>query len=319
MSYRPATRPTMYFAGVSTTGSSIRRVFPLWSERLGLDAELVGVDFPLGAPPDDYRRFVSFLTEDPLSVGALVTTHKIDLLESCRDLFAELDAHARALGEVSCLSKSANGLCGHAKDPITSGLALRAFVPEGHWSETGAAAFVIGAGGAASAISWYLTADSDARPSALVISDRNPGRLEKIRSLHARAGGDVPVELVEVHTAADNDRVLAELPPGSLVVNATGMGKDLPGSPLSDGAVFPAGGLVWELNYRGALVFLEQARSQADARALVCEDGWTYFLHGWLQTIAEAFHVSVATEGPAFEELAALAEGVAALAEGVRT
>jgi len=27
----------------------------------------------------------------------------------------------------------------------------------------------------------------------------------------------------------------------------------------------------------------------------------------------------VATEGPAFEELAALAEGVAALAEGVRT
>lgn len=310
MSFRPATRPTMYFAGVGTTRSTIRRVFPLWAERLGLDAELVGADFPLGAPPDDYRRFVSFLAEDPLSVGALVTAHKIDLLEACRDLFAELDAHALALGEVSCLSKSANGLCGHAKDPITSGLALRAFVPEGHWRRTGAAAFLIGAGGAASAISWYLTAGSDARPASLVISDRDPRRLEKIRGLHARAGGAVPVEAVEVREAADNDRVLAGLPPGSLVVNATGMGKDVPGSPLSDRAAFPSGGLVWELNYRGALVFLEQARAQAAARSLVCEDGWTYFLHGWLQTIAEVFHVAVPTEGPVFDELAALAESV---------
>lgn len=308
MSYRPATRPTIYFAGVSTAHSSIRRVFPLWSEQLGLDAELVGVDFPLGAPPDAYRRFVSFLAEDPLSVGALVTTHKLDVLESCRDLFAELDPDAVALGEVSCLSKNERGLCGHAKDPVTSGLAMRAFTPEGHWQRTGAVAFLIGAGGAASAIAWHLSAGPGGHPSRLVVSDREPRRLERIRRLHA--GGDTPVEFVEVRSTADNDRVLATLPPGSLVVNATGMGKDVPGSPLSDAAVFPLDGLVWELNYRGELVFLEQARAQADARSLVYEDGWTYFLHGWLQAIAEVFHIAVPTDGPAFDELAGLAEGV---------
>jgi shikimate 5-dehydrogenase len=310
MTYAPARRPTMYFVGVSTARSSIRRVFPLWAERLGLDAELVGVDFRLGAPADEYRRFVSFLAGDPLSAGALVTTHKIDLFESCRSLFAGVDQHARVLGETSCLSKDERGLHAHAKDPMTSGLALRAFIPEGHWRRTRAAAFVIGAGGAASAISWYLRTSEDEAPSRLVISDRDPQRLEKVRSLHAKTDGDSAVETLEVRDAHDNDRVLGSLPRGSLVVNATGMGKDLPGSPLSEGAVFPLDGLAWELNYRGELVFLEQARSQAGLRSLVCEDGWTYFVHGWLQAIAEVFHLAIATEGEAFDELTALAEGV---------
>jgi len=296
----PAARPTMYFVGVSTAHSSIRRVFPRWSEHLSLGAELVGVDFPLGASVDDYRRFVSFLAEDPLSLGALVTTHKIDLLEACRDLFAGLDPYAESLNEASCLSKRDGSLWAHAKDPITSGLALRSIVPEGHWERTRADAFLIGAGGAASAIAATL---GDA-PSRLVISDRDPGRLDKIRRLRPRA------EVVEVRATADNDAVLAGLATASLVVNATGMGKDLPGSPLSDTAVFPHTALVWELNYRGDLVFLEQARAQAEARSLTCEDGWTYFLHGWLQAMAEVFHVEIPTEGPAFAELAALAEGM---------
>jgi shikimate 5-dehydrogenase len=312
MTYASARRPTMYFVGVSTARSSIRRVFPLWAERLGLDAELAGVDFRLGAPADEYRRFVSFLADDPRSAGALVTTHKIDLFETCRSLFGGVDQHARMLGETSCLSKDERGLCAHAKDPITSGLALRAFVPEGHWRRTGAAAFLIGAGGAASAISWYLRTSGDGAPSKLVISDRDPQRLEKISRLHGKIDGGSAVDVLEVGDAHDNDRVLASLPRGSLVVNATGMGKDVPGSPLSEHAVFPLDGLVWELNYRGELVFLEQALSQAPARSLVCEDGWTYFVHGWLQAIAEVFHLALPTEGEAFDELAALAEGVRA-------
>ena len=46
-----------------------------------------GIDFPLHAEPDAYRDAVSFIKEDPLSLGALVTTHKIDLYKACRDLF----------------------------------------------------------------------------------------------------------------------------------------------------------------------------------------------------------------------------------------
>ena len=59
-----------------------------------------------------------------------------------------------------------------------------------------------------------------------------------------------------------NDTLMGQLPPASLVINATGMGKDLPGSPITDGGLFPIGGVAWELNYRGELQFLRQALAQ---------------------------------------------------------
>ena len=50
--YTPATKPTLYFLGVTTGKSSINRVFPRWVEALGLgDCQLVGMDFPLHADP----------------------------------------------------------------------------------------------------------------------------------------------------------------------------------------------------------------------------------------------------------------------------
>ena len=44
-----------------------------------------------------------------------------------------------------------------------------------------------------------------------------------------------------------------------VVILATGLGKDAPGSPVTARARFPDQGIVWELNYRGELIFLEQA------------------------------------------------------------
>ena len=101
--------------------------------------------------------------------------------------------------------------------------------------------------------------------------------------------------------------MLRTLKPGSLVINATGLGKDAPGSPLTDAADFPERGIVWELNYRGDLVFLDQARAQSAAKNLTLVDGWTYFLHGWTQVIAEVFDVAIPTSGPAFERLSEIA------------
>jgi shikimate 5-dehydrogenase len=309
----PAEQPTMYFVGVSTGGSSIRRVFPRWAEELGIDgATLVGIDFALDAPRDDYRRFASFLAEDPLSLGALVTTHKIDLFEACRDLFAGLDPYALALAEASCLSKGPHGLVGFAKDPLTAGLALDSFLPDGHWASSGGETFLIGAGGAATAISACLSSKPGGAPARIVISDSDPQRLDKIRRFHDATAAGVEIELVEVRRSRDNDEVLEALRPGSLVVNATGMGKDRPGSPISDAALFPENGFAWELNYRGELAFLQQARAQESGRSLHVEDGWLYFLHGWLQAIAEVFHVDVATAGATFDTFADLAAGVRA-------
>src|SRR4051794_21141490 len=98
----PATIPTMYFIGVTTRQSSINSVFPLWAERLALgDCVLRGVDFPLHADPRRYRATVEFIRRDPLSRGALVTTHKLDLCAACHDLFDEIEPLSRTIGEIS--------------------------------------------------------------------------------------------------------------------------------------------------------------------------------------------------------------------------
>ena len=86
------------------------------------------------------------------------------------------------------------------------------------------------------------------------------------------------------------------LPEGSIVINATGMGKDRPGSPLTDGCRFPKHGIVWEFNYRGTLEFMHQAEAQQAERDLTIDDGWTYFIHGWTQVIAEVFHIDITGE-----------------------
>ncbi len=305
-----ATCPTLYFIGVTTGSSSIMKVFPAWAQFLGLaDAEIKGIDFPLHAAPERYREAVSFIKADPLSLGALVTTHKIDLYEACRDLFDVVDPHAALMGEASCLSKREGRLVCHAKDPITSGLTLDGFLPPQHFARTGAECFVMGAGGSAIAMTWHLMQRSRGAdvPARIIVSDRSPLRLAAIRRIHAEMGSDVPCEYIDASPAGANDDVLAQLKPGALVVNATGLGKDAPGSPLTERARFPQAGIVWELNYRGDLVFLAQARAQQQARGLQIEDGWVYFIHGWTRVIAEVFAIDIPTAGPRFEELSRIA------------
>jgi shikimate 5-dehydrogenase len=306
----PAARPTLYFIGVTTAKSSIMKVFPAWAEHLGLsNAGIKGIDFPLHAEPDAYRAAVRFIKRDPLSLGALVTTHKIDLYKACREFFDEIDLFARVMEETSCLSKRGGKFVCHAKDPISSGLALQGFLPKQHFARTRAELFAIGAGGSTIAFTWYLSQPElgAERPSRIVVSDRSPERLAEVRRIHRELGVAVPVDYVVAAGLEDNDAVVAGMKPGSLVVNATGLGKDAPGSPVSDAVRFPEGGIVWDLNYRGDLVFLHQARSQQAARNLQVENGWTYFIHGWTQVIAEVFHVAIPTSGPGFDAIAAIA------------
>jgi shikimate 5-dehydrogenase len=311
--YSKADQPTLYFIGVTTGKSSIMKVFPEWARYLGLgDTAIQGIDFVPHDQPERYREAVAFIKSDPLSLGALVTTHKIDLLRACRDQFDELDEYADLMGEASCISKRDGRLVAHAKDPITAGLSLEAFIPERHWERTGAEALVLGAGGSAIAITWYLMkrAHGANRPSKVIVANRSTGRLEEMKELHHRIGCDLPVEYHHVPTPAHSDKLLKHLRPQSLVINATGLGKDATGSPITDSAVFPKNGLIWEFNYRGDLVFLKQARAQEQERGLVIEDGWIYFIHGWTRVIAEVFHVDIPVRGPKFDELSRIAAAV---------
>ena len=309
MNLEAATEPTFYFVGMTTGKSSIMRVFPAWARHLGISETIKGIDCKWHDDPEVYREVVSFLKNDPLSLGALVTTHKIDLLNAARDLFDELDPYAQLMGEVSSISKRNGTLIGHAKDPITSGLSLRAFLPEDHWEVTGADLFCIGAGGSSIALTSYMmeTCAPDNRPRRIIVSNRSLPRLEEMQRVHRAINPGIETSYHYCPEPEDNDALCNALPAGSLVVNATGLGKDAPGSPLTDAAVFPRNGYAWDFNYRGDLLFLDQARRQEAERCLHVEDGWIYFLHGWTRVIAEVFDLDIPTSGPEFDRLSEIA------------
>jgi shikimate dehydrogenase len=297
-------RGTLVFIGVDTRGSSIMRLFPRWADLLGLDARIEGWDIRLGAEAATYRDTVRRLAGDPGIAGALVTSHKLDVYRHAGSLFDELDRYARLCREVSCISRRDGRLLGHAKDPITAGLAMQDLLGPGRRRDGTAQVLCLGAGGAGTAITVRLL-EAESPAGRIVVADKDPGRLATLREICTglRAGR---VELARVRGAEDADALLAALPKGSLVVNATGMGKDVPGSPLSGRARFPLDAVVWDLNYRGDLGFLRQAREQAGARGLELHDGWRYFLHGWSQHIAQVYDLQLAP--PLFERLAEAAE-----------
>ena len=264
----------MYFIGVTTGASSIHRVFPRWARLAGTeDAVLAGLDIPVHGTPEQYRAAVRAIREDPDAMGALVTTHKVGIYNHARELFTNFDADGELLGEVSCIVKRGDRLSGLAVDTLTAGLALRDIIGpalfRGH-------ALILGAGGAGLALACHLFRQH--QPARVILSDVSRARIDQIRSL-------TPAQCVVNLDAGENDRLLAALPLGALVVNATGMGKDRPGAPITDRAWFPPGSIAWDFNYRGDLLFLDYARA-GGARAV---DGWDYFLHGWSQIMARVF------------------------------
>ena len=308
--YEKATQPTIYFIGVTTGKSSIMKVFPRWAKALELkDAVIKGIDFKPHAEPEAYREAVQFIKEDPLSLGALVTTHKIDLYNSCKDLFDYIDPFAKQLGEISCISKLDGSFRAHAKDPISSGLALEAFVPENYWKDNGGEVLLLGAGGASLAMSVYLTQKKfgDNVPKKITIANRSLPRLQEAKRILENLNEKTKFEFVLNPVPEENDKTLSQLPPHSLVVNATGLGKDGPGSPITNAAQFPQDSLVWEINYRGDLVFKDQANAQKEEKNLHVEDGWIYFIHGWTQVVSEVFHTPIV--GETLDRMSEIAKG----------
>ncbi|MGD0225206.1 MAG: shikimate dehydrogenase [Terriglobia bacterium] len=296
--------PTMYFIGVTTAKSSIMKLFPLWMQELGRpDVVIEGMDFKLHDDPEKYRAAVALIKYDPLSLGALVTSHKITLFEAAREMFDYVDPYAVTCGEVSSISKNGPALEGHAKDPISAGLSLDSLLGEDYFRTSGGHVLCLGAGGSTTAIILHFAQKPNHgdRPERVVVVNRSPGRLKQLESMVAALRTDIQFEYHCNSNPEVNDRYMAHLPPGSLVINATGMGKDSPGSPITDSGVFPENGIAWELNYRGELDFLYQALAQAESRHLTIEDGWLYFLHGWTQVIAQVLKVNI--DGRVFERL----------------
>jgi shikimate 5-dehydrogenase len=294
------------FFGVSTGGSSILGVFPVWGEILGLNATITGKDIPMGAPAEAYRRSVEAVRANDAIIGALITSHKVAFHEHAADLFDELDDLAVSCGEISCITKHDGKLCGLAKDPVVAAQVLDALMPTEYWPSTGSNALCLGAGGAGTAISVALLR-SDQPPRRVLVTDTQPNQLARLQEVHRRMGVEARVGYHTIGATADTDRLVEALPPGSLVINATGMGKDIPGSPISDSTAFPHDGIAWELNYRGELTFLEQAERQRLNGSLRVTNGWEYFIRAWVTVIEEVFSRTINEE--IVKQLARAADG----------
>ena len=291
---KAAAEPVLYFIGVTTGQSSIMKIFPKWASYLGINACIKGIDVKPHAPAEDYREIASFIKKDPLSAGALITSHKLDLFTACRDLFDYTDPYAEKLGEVSSLSKNNGLFCAHAKDPISGGMALEDLVPRFFWAGHNGEVLLLGAGGSSLALSLYLmrkTAEED-RPGRITITNRSEERLVSAKAALSQCN-NTEIRFRHCPCPADNDRQIAALPPYSLIINATGLGKDAPGSPATDAVSFPEHSLVWEINYRGDLLFMRQALAQKEEKKLIIENGWNYFIYGWTQVIQEVFHITI--------------------------
>jgi shikimate 5-dehydrogenase len=143
-------------------------------------------------------------------------------------------------------------------------------------------------------------------PKRITLANRSTPRLESAKAILADVSRRIEFRFIHGPSPKDNDALVAMLPEYSLVVNATGLGKDAPGSPTTDAVSYPKNSLVWEINYRGDLIFMYQAQAQAEARNLHVEDGWRYFIYGWTQVIEEVFNIRI--DGPTLDKLSKIAQ-----------
>jgi shikimate 5-dehydrogenase len=298
MSIEPTTQPTVYFIGVTTAQSSMMHIFPHWMAALGRpEVALVGYDCQIHDEPERYRQMVAHIKSDPLALGALITTHKLDLLAAARDLFDWLDPYAQLCNELSCIAKHDGRLEGYALDPVADGRALHAVLGDRYFGRTGGGVLCLGAGGAATAIALYLInrPNSADRPKYITLVDIDQARLDQAQQMVQKVGTQIHFEYICNNDPARNDALIASLTTSSVVINATGLGKDLPGSPVTDQVRFPKFGVIWELNYRGDRLFFQQAQAQQKSRRLTVEDGWLCFLHGWTGVLSKVLDVKIDT------------------------
>lgn len=136
---------------------------------------------------------------------------------------------------------------------------------------------------AATAIALHLCNKPSAgnRLRRFVTVARSQGRLDRLKQMFESVKTDIVFEYILNEDLMRNDALMAAMPPGSIIINATGMGKDLPGSTITDQDLIQMNEIAWEVNYRGEIGFMYQAHRQSGTRKVRVEDDRLYFI-AWL-------------------------------------
>ncbi len=259
--------PLVLFIGIDTGGSIAHTVFDAWAAALDQPWTLRGVDLPADTAPQTYRHLLAAMRNNPQVRGAVITAHKLRLHRGCAAELTSSDRLVDLTREINTLVVDGRRVAGYANDARSLTAILDPYA--------GQRIVCLGAGGAATALLLALHLDIETGaprhdPPSLVFADIDVAALTDLLAVADRIGARPTM----VHLTGPADEIVAG---ASLVVNATGLGKDRPGSPLTDHAPLDPGVVAWDLNYRGDLTFLRQAA----ARGASTMDGWDYFVAGW--------------------------------------
>src|SRR5258708_4671588 len=188
-------KPTMFFTGVSTHNSFVNEVFHDWLKILDKDAELIGINLDVDCDSSEYLRIVEFIKSHSLSLGSLVTTHKVRLYNSAKYLFDDLPETCLEFKEIGCIYKNENSLCAEVSDLFSVIRALNAFLPENYFESNPVDFCVLGSGGAGLALGYRVLVDKNLQPKRLILTDINENRLETIRRILKKYDNDNILEL----------------------------------------------------------------------------------------------------------------------------
>ena len=246
------------------------------------------MDLEPGAPAAAYRRTVAWIRDDPDVLGALVTTHKLDLLRAARDPFDELDPLADLLAGVSCVAVRDGRLHGWAAPRTRSSGGGARRLPARRRRRRVNDVLCMGSRRGGRRVRSWGCSRAGARPHS--DPHRHARRAARARARAARPRSPHPATEVEYVLVDDGGTAPTGLLAGAAArarssSTRRGLGKDRPGTPLErrrDTGRKDA--VAWEQNYRGELDFLAQARAAGRARR-----GRRYFIFGWTAVMELVF------------------------------
>lgn len=288
-------RNIIHFLGITTGGSAVRKVFPAWMGLLGIDAELTTTDLPAGSSAASYRDFFGMIRDDPAALGAVITAHKTAVYGHAADLFTYIDQPSHQFEEISVVSRNARGLDGTVVEPKSITTTLEQMGGRERLLGPDRDVAIFGAGGTAVSLLAVLSSTqwpTACRPRQVHLVDVSLDRLQHAYGL--ATSGENPLQVEMLHSPGSIQLSdLGQMPDGSLIINATGLGKDKPGTPFALPARWPHAAHVWDLNYRGELLALEEARNAAPEKNLTAHDGWLLFINGWAEALSRIFNMHI--------------------------
>lgn len=216
--------------------------------------------FRFDVPPADLARALDLLHARKFLGLNLTVPHKVLAF----DRIAEIDPAARPVGAVNTLRRTATGWRGFNTDGYGLAQAVRADLGV---TIEGTNVVLLGAGGAARGAAVECLQRGCA---SLWVGNRTRSNLDALREMLAPLAGNIPVH------GFDPTAPPADLPPGSLVVNATSAGlKSTDAPPIDLGRLTrPAG--VYDMIYNPPETPL---LAQARALGLPAANGLSMLVH----------------------------------------